>query len=317
MSKPEILLMRQIYPPTMAVLDREFTVHRMWTAQDPQSFIRDTCADVRGVVTTGPYGFTRTQIEALPKLEIIACFGRGLGTIDVAAAKEHGVVVTNTPDSIAPVVADLAVGLLIAVMRRMLEADRYVRAGKWEAEPFAMGRGLGGKTCGIVGLGDIGREIAKRVEAFGMSVCYHGPHEKRDVAYRYFSELESLARAADCLMVTCPFRPETAGLIDARILTALGAEGFLVNVARGPIVDEVALIAALTEKRIAGAGLDVFWDEPRVPTVLREMDNVVLVPHIGSSTLEVREERSRNVLASLRAHFAGKPVPNLFAAVRK
>jgi len=308
MSKPEIVLTRQIYPPTMAALERDYTVHKLWTVRDPDAHLSNACANVRGVVTTGLQGFTRAHIESLPRLEIIACFGRGIGTVDVAAAKEHGVVVTNTPDSIAPAVADLALGLLITVMRRILEADRYVRAGKWEEAPFSMGRGLGGKVCGIVGLGDIGREIAKRIEPFGMSVCYHGPREKAGVAYRYYSDLESLARASDCLMVTCPLRPETRGLIDARILDALGPEGFLVNVARGPIVDEPALIAALKDRRIAGAGLDVFAKEPIVPAELRELDNVVLVPHIGSGTMEIREERHRNVVANLRAHFAGQPV---------
>ena len=312
MSKPEILLTRQIYPPTMAELDREYNVHKMWTVRDPDTYIRQACGGVRAVVTTGLAGFTRAQIEALPKLEVIACFGRGIGTVDVVAAKERGVVVTNTPISIAPAVADLAVGLLISVMRRILEADRYVREGKWETAPFSMGRGLGGKMCGIVGLGDIGRGIAKRVEPFGMSVCYYGPREKSGVPYRYYSDLESLARASDCLMVTCPLRPETTRLIDGRILDALGPEGFLVNVARGPIVDEPALIAALKDRRIAGAGLDVFAKEPMVPAELRALDNVVLVPHIGSGTVEIREERHRNVLSNLRAHFAGQPVVTPF-----
>ena len=174
---------------------------------------------------------------------------------------------------------------------------------------FPPGRGLIGKTCGIIGLGRIGRGIARRAEAFGMAVCYHGPHQKADVAYPYFSDLAGMAREVDCLVAACPDTPETRGLIDARVLDALGPEGFFVNVARGAVVDEQALLEALREKRIAGAGLDVYWDEPRVPAELMEMDHVVVVPHMGSATREIREERGRKLIANLRAHFGGKPVP--------
>lgn len=306
--KPEILALAPIYAPTLAELEREFTVHKLWTSRDPDAFIKEVAANVRAVVTAGLVGFTRKHIEALPKLEIIASFGGGPHTFDMAAAKERGVIVTNTPDSIADSVADLALGLMIAVMRRIGECDRFVRAGRWTAGLPPMGRDLTGKTCGIVGFGAIGKRIAKRAEAFGMAVCYHGPREKPDVAYPFYADLESMARAADCLIVTCPLTPATRNLVDARILDALGAEGFLVNVARGAIVDESALIAALREKRIAGAGLDVFRDEPRVPAELMAMEQVVMVPHIGSSTLEIREERGRKLLANLRAHFAGRPV---------
>ncbi len=306
--KPEILVTRQIYAPTLAELEREFTLHKLWPARDPDEFIKEVSGRVRGVVTTGFAGFSRTHIEVLPKLEIIACFGTPSGTVDLAVAKARGVIVTNTPDVIFAIVADLALGLVIAVMRRIVEGDRFVRAGMWPQGPVPVGRDLGGKTCGIVGLGRIGREIAKRVQACGMSVCYHGPHRKDDVSYPYYPDLEALARESDCLVVICPLTPATRNLVDARILDALGPEAFLVNVARGPVVNQQALIAALKDKRIAGAGLDVFWDEPRVPQVLIGMDNVVLVPHLGSSTREIREERGRKLLANLRAHFSGRPV---------
>jgi lactate dehydrogenase-like 2-hydroxyacid dehydrogenase len=195
-------------------------------------------------------------------------------------------------------------------MRRICESDRFVRSGQWLTRTMAMGRELGGKTCGIVGLGAIGRQVAKLADAFGMSVRYHGPRRKEGTTFPYHADLEELARLSDCLVVTCPLTPETRGLVDARILDALGPEGFLVNVARGPVVDEQALIAALRDGRIAGAGLDVYWDEPRVPAELLAMENVVLTPHMGSSTREVREERGRKLLANLRAHFAGQTVPN-------
>lgn len=307
--KPEILVITPIYAPTLADLEREFTVHKLWTARDPDEFVKEVSGRVRGAVTTGLAGFSRSHLEVLPKLEIIACFGTGHGTLDLAAAKEYRVVVTNTPDATAESVADLAMGLLIAVMRRICESDRFVRAGKWLDGPPPLGRELGGKTCGMVGLGKIGAGIARRAEAFGMSVCYHGPRQKQDVTYPYYPDLESMARLSDCLVVACPATPATRNLIDARILDALGPEGFLINVARGSVVDEPALIAALRSGRIGGAGLDVFWNEPRVAEELIGMEQVVIVPHIGSSTREIREARGAKLLANLHAHFAGKPVP--------
>lgn len=312
--RPEILLMRAIYASTIAELEREFTVHKLWTAPDPHAYIKGACANVRAAVTTPPAGFSRGDFEALPKLEILACFGPHCELLDLAAAKDRGVSVTYTPDSTAEPVADLAMGMIVAVMRRLCEADRFVRAGKWPAGVFASGREVRGKTCGIVGFGRIGREIAKRAAAFDMSVCYYGPRRKENAAYPYFDDLETMARHSDCLVVTCPATAATRNLIDARILGALGADGFLVNVARGAIVDEQALIAALAGKQIAGAALDVFQDEPRVPAALMQMDNVVLAPHIGTSTRENREERARKLLLNLHAHFAGKPLIHAVAA---
>jgi lactate dehydrogenase-like 2-hydroxyacid dehydrogenase len=307
-NKPEILITRQIYFPLQQALEREYTVHKVWDAPDRQAFIEAVGPRLRGVVTTVVDGVSAREIDAMPKVEIISCFGKSLAKVDVAAARRRGIAVTNVPDSVSVPVADIALGLIVMVMRRMTEAERYVRAGKWPEKPFPPGRGLTGKICGIVGLGEIGREIARRVEACGMPVCYHGPRRKTDVAYRFFAELEEMARAADCLIVTCPATPETQNLIDARILEALGPEGYLINVARGSIVDEPALIAALTSGRIAGAGLDVLRDEPRVPPELLALDNVAIVPHIGSNIMEIREERLTNIVGNLRAHFAGQPL---------
>ena len=307
--KPQVLVLVPIYAPTLAELEHEFTVHRLWEARDANALLKEVSGNVRAVVTSGSSGIAAELIEALPKLEIIGCFGNPRGTVDLALTKRRGVVVTNTPDSITADVADLAMGLIVAVMRRIAEADRYVRAGRWLSGLLPPGSGLGGKTCGIIGLGAIGSEIAKRAEAFRMTVRYHGPRRKEGVGYAFDPDLERLARESDCLVVACPSTPQTRGLVNARILDALGADGYFVNIARGPIVDEQALIAALRERRIAGAGLDVFWDEPRVPAALFTMEQVVLAPHIGSTTREVREERGRKLLANLRAHFAGKPVP--------
>ena len=306
--KPELLLTAPVYAPVLAELEREFTLHKLWHARQPDRFLKDTCRDVTAAVTTGLVGFRERWMGELPNLRLVACFGNPRGTVDLAAAATRGIAVTNTPDGISPAVAELAAGMAVALMRRICESERFLRAGRWLENAARPGTSLIGKTGGIVGLGQIGRETAMRLEAFGMSICYQGPHRKADVAYKYFEHIEDIAHASDCLIISCPEKPETHGLIDARALDALGPDGYLVNVARGSIVDQQALIAALTEKRIAGAALDVFWDEPTVPAQLAKMENVLLLPHIGSSTKEIREERGRKLMANLRAHFAGQPV---------
>lgn len=306
--KPEVLLTMPIYEPVVAQLEREFTLHKLWAADNRERFVQASCGNVRAIVTGGAKGLPRGFIDAFPKLELIACFGNPHGTIDQAAAAKRGIVVTNTPDDIIGTVAELAAGMAVALMRRIVANDRFVRSGQWEKSAPVPGNALIGKMAGIVGLGRIGREVAKRLEAFGMSICYQGPRQKLDVPYRYFADPAELARESDCVVVTCWFSPETRGLIDGRVLEALGPDGFLVNIARGPIVDEEALVRALTQNRIAGAALDVFWDEPRVPAALMDLDNVVLLPHVGSTTVEIREERARKLMANLHAHFAGRPV---------
>jgi lactate dehydrogenase-like 2-hydroxyacid dehydrogenase len=228
--------------------------------------------------------------------------------IDLSAARARNIAVTCTPDSTAEPVADLAMGLIVAVMRRIGEADRFIRAGSWVDGVFPSGREVHGKSLGIVGFGRIGRELARRAAGFDMTIGYHGPRRKSDVAYRYYDDLHAMAQDVDCLAVTCPLTDATRNLIDARILRALGADGYLINVARGPVVDESALVAALSDGTIAGAGLDVFRDEPRVPPELMTMDHVVLAPHMGTSTREIREGRSRKLLTDLQALFAGRPL---------
>ena len=306
--KPEILVVKPIYQPTLDALERDFTVRRLWTEADPAAYLREACGNVRAVVTRTPIGFSRAEFEALPGLEVVACFGPTYELIDQAAARERNVAITYTPDSTAEPVADLAVGMIIALMRRICEADRFVRSGEWRRKVFDPGRDVHGKTLGIVGFGRIGREIAKRASGFDLSVCYHGPRRKVDAQYPYFEDLEALARKVDCLVVTCPLTAATRNLVNARVLRALGPESFVVNVARGAVVDEQALLAALARREIAGAALDVFSDEPNVPAELLKMDNVVLTPHMGTTTLEVRERRSRQLLADLRAFFAGEPL---------
>ena len=308
--KPEVVVTRQLYAPVMAALEREYTLHRLWLAQQPIAWLRELAERVHVVVTTGLAGFSTAHMDAMPGLKLIASYGNPhSGLVDIAAAKARGVTVTNTPDFITETVADIALGIVIATLRRITEGDRYIRAGKWTKGSLPPGRDLAGKRCGIVGLGRIGRAIARRVEVCGMAVCYHGPHRKDDVPYSYFPDLEAMAREVDCLVVMCPLTPATHDLVSARVIDALRPESFLVNIARGPVVNQEALLAALREKRIAGAGLDVYWDEPQVPAELMAMENVVLSPHLGSSTVENREERGHKLLANLQAYFAGKPVP--------
>jgi hydroxypyruvate reductase len=306
--KPEILVQLPIFAPTLAALEQRYVVHKLWLAPDRDAFLKAVAPRVRALVTTGLAGCDVATMEALPRLEIIASFGSPRFTLDVAAARARGIVCTRTPDAITESVADLALGLMIDVMRRIAAGDRFIRAGGWEKGLARPGNEVRNKRCGIVGYGAIGQGVARRAAAFDMPVCYFGPN-KKESAHAYYSDLVAMAKAVDVLVVSCPLTPQTQSLVDAKVLDALGPEGFLVNVARGPVVNEQALIAALREKRIAGAGLDVFWDEPRVPAALMAMDNVVLVPHIGSSTLEVRVERGRKVLENLQAHFAGQPVP--------
>jgi hydroxypyruvate reductase len=302
---PEIVLLRAIYEPAMAALQREFVLHKAYTAADPLAYLREHCGNARAAITTTTTEVTRSHFEALPKLELLACYGPYVTLIDFAAAKDHDVAVTHTPDSTAEPVADLAMGMIVAVMRRLCEADRFVRAGLWAKQLFATGTEVRGKTCGIIGMGRIGREIAVRAAGFGMSIAYFGPRQKADVPYRYYDDLEAMARDTDCLVVACALSPPTHNLVDACILDALGPDGFLVNIARGAIVDEPALIAALANKKIAGAALDVFVNEPNVPAALLQMDNVVLAPHMGTGTREVRDGRCEKLLQDVRAHFAG------------
>ena len=306
--KSEIVVLKAIYEPTLAALEREFMVRKSYTEPDPMAYIRQHCAHVRAAISTTTTEVTHAHFAALPKLELLACYGLYVTLIDRAAAKERKVAVTHTPDSTAEPVADLTMGMIVAMLRRICEADRFVRSGAWPTTVFPSGVEVRGKTCGIVGMGRIGHEIAARATSFGMKICYFGPRRKDDVAYPYFDNLETMAREVDCLIVTCALTSATRNLVDARILAALGADGYLVNIARGAIVDEHALVAALASKQLAGAALDVFDDEPNVPAELMRMDNVVLAPHMGTSTREVREGRSDKLLNVVRAHFAGKPL---------
>jgi lactate dehydrogenase-like 2-hydroxyacid dehydrogenase len=309
-GRAQLLAIAPVFPPALAALEQEFTVHRRWLADDPAALLREIGPQVRGLVTTGLRGFGPDDIAPLPNLEIISCFGQSHGTLDLAAARARGIVVTNTPDWTEEAVADVALGLILGTLRRLCEADRFVRAGRWLQGPFPMSTDLRGKTCGVVGMGAIGRAVAHRAQAFGMAIAWHGPSPKPDAPGQYYPELTSLARDTDCLVVCCASTAKTRHMIDRQILAALGPAGYLINISRGAIVDQTAMIEALTGGTIAGAGLEVFEDEPHVPAELLAMEQVMLVPHLGSSTRAIRAQRQACLLASLRAHFSDAPVPN-------
>ncbi|MBL9033625.1 MAG: 2-hydroxyacid dehydrogenase [Rhodospirillaceae bacterium] len=311
--KPDVLLAVPIYPATMEALDRLYAVHRLFEAADPAAFLGGVADKVRAIVTSGGAGADAALIAALPKAEIIACFGVGYDAVDLGAARARNIAVTNTPDVLTDDVADLALGLIIDAARRISRGDRFVRAGKWLQGGLELGTALRGRRLGIVGLGRIGLAAARRAEACGMFVAYHGPRPKPEAPYPYVADLVELARRSDVLVLTLPGGTGTRHLVNAEVLAALGPKGTLVNVARGSVVDETALLAALQSGALGAAALDVFADEPRVPPALLAMENVVLQPHVGSATHETRAAMGQLVLDNLAAHFAGQALPTRVA----
>lgn len=303
----EVLAVAPLMPFLMDKLRAEFTVHDRIHTGDPAAFAA-AAPRIRAIVANGESKVPRELIAQLPALEVISVFGVGYDGVDVAAAHARGVPVTNTPEVLNDDVADLALGLLLAVARRIPQADRFVREGEWAKGPIALARKVTGARIGIVGIGRIGQAIAQRALAFGMDVAYTARSPRAGLPYTYHPDAAALAAAVDFLVVITPGGDATRGLIDARALQALGPKGYLVNVARGSVVDQPALIAALRDGVIAGAALDVFVDEPNVPAELRAMPNVVLTPHIGSGTRETREAMGRLTFDNLRAHFAGQPL---------
>jgi lactate dehydrogenase-like 2-hydroxyacid dehydrogenase len=304
--KPEIVVMRPYVPSAMAALERDFVLHVMAPGEAAAVLARAKAA--RAIATMGDIGADAALMDALPELEIVACMGVGVDAIDLAHARRRGVAVTYTPDVLNDEVANTAVALLLAVTRRLCAGDRYVREGRWLEAPMALTRSVVGKRCGLVGLGRIGKAIARRVETLGCAVAYHARHEQPDQPYRYFGDLAELAGDSDFLIVIVPGGAATGNLVDRKVIDALGPEGVLVNVARGSVVDEPALVAALVEGRLGAAGLDVFAAEPEVPAALLALDNVVLQPHVGSGTVETRQAMCDLTVDNLRAHFAGQPL---------
>ena len=307
-AKQNIVITSPMYPPTLDSLNAKFITHRLWQASDRASFLAALANCVTAIATMGETGASAELMDALPKAKIIASNSVGVDAIDLAAAKARGIAVTNTPGVLTDCVADLGMALTLAVARRVAEGDRYVRSGQWPKGAMGFGTKLGGKTMGIVGMGRIGQALAQRAAAFDMTIVYHSRHKKPEFRFRYYDDLAAMATASDVLALVIPGGATTRHLVDANILAALGKTGFLVNIARGSVVDEEALVKALHDGVIAGAGLDVFADEPRVPEALLAMDNVVLQPHQASATHETRTAMGQLMIDNLQAHFAGKPL---------
>jgi len=307
--QPDVLVVWPNRPAQMAQLEAAYQLHRLDEAADPQALIAEVGPRVRAIATTGEKGASRSLIERCPKLEIVACFGVGIDAIDRVACRERGIPITNTPDVLTEDVADMGLVLMLSALRRIPQNDRMIREGGWRvAGQIELASCARGRTLGILGLGRIGKALARRAEVVGMKVAYHSRARQADVRYGYYPDLVTLAHDVDVLALCCPGGDATRGLVGRAVIEALGPKGYLVNVARGSVVDEPALVEALVAGRLAGAALDVFADEPNVPAALLALDNVVVSPHAASATFETRGAMAQLVVDNLAAHFAGRPL---------
>ena len=311
MSKIAVLLPENINPPTRRKLEAMYETHFLQEAADRDQLLADIGGNVRALARGNHIQIGRPLIERLENLEIIATFGVGYDGIDLDCARARGIVVTNTPDVLNEEVADYAIGLLIMTLRDLIKAEHYLRDGLWKSRgPFPPTPGsLRGRTVGIVGLGRIGEAIARRLDAMKVPVVYHGRNRRTDVPYTYYPDLREMAAAVDTLIVVVPGGEQTRKLVDARVLEALGSRGVLINIGRGSAVDEPALIAALRSHTIQAAGLDVYADEPNVPETMLELENIVLLPHVGSASMYTHEAMGQLLIDNLRSWFEqGKPL---------
>lgn len=315
MKDVNILLVKPSTPLVMDALDAAFTLHRLDQQDDPDAWLAEHGDSIRGIVSSASFALDGALMDKLPNLEIASNFGVGYDNVDVAAARDRGVMVTHTRSVLDEEVADTALALILMTLRNLIPAERYVRSGEWEAKgAFPLGKyTMKGSVLGIVGLGRIGKEIARRAEAFGMQIAYTGRRKQDDQPYAYHASVTDLAAEADVLLNCAPGGAGTFHMIDAGVLAALGPDGILINIGRGTTVDETALIAALRDGTIAGAGLDVFETEPNVPEALRKLENTVLLPHIGSATIPTRDAMGQLVVDNLTNWFdkgsALTPVP--------
>ncbi|HEY8474178.1 MAG TPA: 2-hydroxyacid dehydrogenase [Natronosporangium sp.] len=313
MTRPVVLLPGPMTEHVIAGCAVHFDLIKLWEAADPAAVLRERGPAVRAVATAGARPVDTELLDQLPNLEIVAGFGVGYDSIDAVAAAERGVVVTNTPDVLTDDVADLAIALLLMAIRELPQAERHLRAGGWRQAPYRLApTRLRGRRLGILGLGRIGAAIARRAEPFGVEISYHN-RRPTDAPYHYCPSLAELADRVDTLIVATPGGPATRHLVDADILRRLGERGVLVNVARGSVVDEAALIEALRSGTTLAAGLDVYESEPDVPAALLDLPNAVLLPHVGSATVETRRAMGQLVVDNLRSWFergrALTPVP--------
>jgi lactate dehydrogenase-like 2-hydroxyacid dehydrogenase len=307
-EKKEVLLVGPLKPVVVNGLESACTLHKIAAANDGEAFVA-AHSHVRAIACSATTELVPGSFMArFPNLQIVSSFGVGYDHIDVRWAATHGVIVTNTPNVLTEEVADTAIGLLLCTVREFPQAERFVRAGKWMKRGYPLSRAtLRNRTVGLLGMGAIGQAIARRLDAFGVPVVYHARHRRPELPYRYYGTLIDMARDADVLLAIVPGGSGTANMIDAAVLDALGPDGILINMARGSVVDEPALIKALEEKRIMSAGLDVYDREPEVPPELIAMDNVVLFPHLGSASAYTRQQMDQLVVDNILAWAAGKP----------
>ncbi len=305
--KHEIIITAAGHKGTLERLQNEFTALKLWQAPDRDAALK-AAAHLRALAHFGHSKVDGKLMDALPKLKIISNFGVGVDQIDLEAAKQRSIIVTNTPDVLNDCVADCAMALVLNTLRKFPQSEGYLRSGFWPTRgPYPLATSIGGKTLGILGLGRIGEAIAKRAQAFGMKIRYHN-RNKKSVPYPYDADPVALAKNSDVLLIVTPGGAGTAKLVNAKVLDALGPQGYVVNVARGSVVDELVLLRYLQEKKIAGAGLDVFEHEPKVPAEFYSLDNAVLFPHVASATVETRKAMGDLQVENLHLHFAGKPV---------
>lgn len=309
--KPHVLVAYPLMPRQMAKLEETYTTHRLDKLAGPErdAMLADIGHECTAMVINGHVAVDEAFLDKLPALKLASCSSAGYDKMDVGAMTRRGIKLTNTSDALLEDVADTAIMLMLAARRRLVVGDAYVRSGDWGRKGMLpLTSSTSGKKAGIVGLGRIGQAIARRCEAMGMTIGYYGRSKKKDIDYDYFADLVELARWADVLLVATPGGAETEGLVSASVLEALGPSGSFVNIARGSVVDEPALIDALKERRIASAGLDVFYDEPNPDPAFATLDNVALYPHHASGTEETRDRMAQLALDNLAAFFAGKPL---------
>lgn len=308
MTKPTVLIIGPYADWDMAELETHYDILKLWEQKDKEAAVAAAAPRIRAIATRGDLGASKALIEQLPNLEVIGCFGVGVDGIDLATCRARGIKVANTPDVLSEDVADLALALMLGIARQIPQADAYTRTGAWAKAAFPLLTRMNGKRLGILGLGRIGMAIAKRAEGFAMPIAYHTRTARAGLPYTHYASAVELARNSDFLVAIVPGGAATEKLVNAEVLAALGPKSFFVNVARGSVADEEALLHALESKSIAGAALDVYWNEPNINPRFFALQNVVLHPHGGSGTVETRKAMGQLVRDNLAAHFAGKPL---------
>ncbi|MBL4645968.1 MAG: 2-hydroxyacid dehydrogenase [Rhizobiales bacterium] len=303
----DLVLTGPMLASAVEAIEKKFNVHRLWLADDKAAFFKQH-ETTRFMANGGHIQLSGEVMDSMPALEIISSFGVGTDSIDLAAAKQRNIRVTNTPDVLNDAVAEMAMGLMISLCRRIVDADTHVRQGKWPAGGYPLTGELAGAKIGILGLGRIGKEVARRAQVFKMEVSYHGRHEQKFEPFPYYADLEEMASNVDWLMAIVPGGAATTGLVNRKILTALGPNGAIVNVGRGTLIDEPVMIEMLKSGELGGAALDVFEKEPAMSEELWSLPNVVLSPHQGSATHKTRWSMGDLVVRNLLAHQNGDPV---------